>query len=229
MSGLGPHTLRLAHRGDHRHEAENTIPALVAAMDVPGCDGVEFDVHVSRDGVPVVLHDPTLERVQGVAAACAGLTAAELETHGVPSLEAAIAALPRRAYLDVELKVPIGRALVEVLAAGRGPDLGAAIVSSFEEEALRRLHGLVPGWPIWLNTVDLAADTIGRAVDLGCSGISVEWRAIDERSSARVRDAGLGLAAWTVTNRRTYSRLVSLGVDAVCVEGPALGPDTKRR
>ncbi|MFI5225916.1 MAG: glycerophosphodiester phosphodiesterase [Candidatus Limnocylindrales bacterium] len=215
-------TLRLAHRGDHGTHPENTIAALVAAMADPACDGVEFDVHLSRDGVPVVIHDATLDRVQGVLAAVADLTAAELERHDVPTLEAAIAAVPRRAFLDVELKVPIGRALIEVLAAGRGPDLSGAIVSSFEEDALRRVHGLTPTWPIWLNAADLAPATIRRALDLGCAGIAVQWRAIDERSTRRVRDAGLGLTAWTVTRRPTYDRLAGLGIDAVCVEGPAL-------
>jgi glycerophosphoryl diester phosphodiesterase len=222
MTTVERRTLRLAHRGDHRRQPENTIPALLAAMAVPGVDGVEFDVHLSRDGVPVLLHDPTLARVQGVPAVCADLTAAELEAHGIPSLEAALAALPRRAFLDIELKVPVGRTLVEILAAGRGPDLSAAVVSSFDGEALRRVHGLIPGWPTWLNVVELSAATIGRATALGCAGISAHWRAIDARTCRRVRDAGLALAAWTVTRRPTYERLTELGVDAICVEGPAL-------
>jgi glycerophosphoryl diester phosphodiesterase len=57
-------TLRLAHRGDHRHEPENTIAAFVAALAVSGCDGLEVDVRLSRDGVPVVIHDESLARVQ---------------------------------------------------------------------------------------------------------------------------------------------------------------------
>ena len=56
--------LRLAHRGDWRHAPENTIPALLAALQVPACGGLEFDVRLSADGVPVLLHDETLERVQ---------------------------------------------------------------------------------------------------------------------------------------------------------------------
>ena len=57
--------LRLAHRGDWRRAPENTIPALTAALEIAGCDGLEFDVRASADGVPVLLHDETLERVQG--------------------------------------------------------------------------------------------------------------------------------------------------------------------
>lgn len=56
----------IAHRGDTTRHPENTIPALEAAM-VAGAPCVEFDVQVTRDGVPVVLHDATLERTAGLA------------------------------------------------------------------------------------------------------------------------------------------------------------------
>ena len=218
----GPRTLRLAHRGDHRRHRENTIEALLAALDVPACDGLEVDVRLSRDGVPSVFHDPTLERVHGVAAATTDLTVAELDRLGIPTLEAVLAAIPRKAFLDIEFKVPIGRVALEVLAAGRGQDLGDAVVSSFDEEALRRFRGLAPGWPRWLNSHDLTPATIRRASLLECAGIAAEWRAIDQPSAIRVAEAGLALAAWTVTRRPTYARLVELGVVAIGVEGPAL-------
>ena len=89
----GP-TYRLAHRGDHRVELENSLAALVGALDVPGCDGVEFDVRAAADGVPVIVHDDSLARVQGRPEAVAQLTAAELEPLGVPRLEDLLAALP---------------------------------------------------------------------------------------------------------------------------------------
>jgi glycerophosphoryl diester phosphodiesterase len=215
-------TLRLAHRGDHRRLPENTIPAFLAALDAPACDGLEFDLRLSRDGVPIVLHDETLERLQHVPKEAADLRASELEMLGVPTLVDVLAAVPRRAFLDIELKVPFGRILLEVLAAGRGPDLANAVVSSFHDEALHRLRGLAPLWPLWLNTVDLSPATIRRAVLLECVGVSANWRAIDAAAAARVAEAGLELAAWTVGRRPTYARLVELGVVAICAEGPAL-------
>ena len=71
-------TLRLAHRGDHRRLPENSLAALVAGARAPMSDGVEFDVRVSADGVPVVIHDATLERTHGLATAVTESTAAEL-------------------------------------------------------------------------------------------------------------------------------------------------------
>lgn len=215
-------TLRLAHRGDWRVAPENSLRALRAALDVPGCDGLEFDVRTARDGVPVLCHDATLARVHGVDLRVDRLTAAELAGHGIATLEEVLAGLPRRAFLDVELKDDPGRGAFEVLVAGRGPGLERAVVSSFSRATLEELGGWAPAWPRWLNAEDLAPATIAAAVELGCRGLSVDWRAIDPAAMRRARAAGLEVAAWTVRRRPTRDRLERLGVVAVCAEGPAL-------
>ncbi len=215
-------SLRLAHRGDARRARENTIEALVAALEVDGCDGVEFDVRLAADGEPVLLHDDTLLRIQARPERVDELTAAELEPLGVPTLAATLDAIPHGAFLDVELKVDGGRRVVEVLAGGRGPALQNAVVSSFEPEALARVRALAPSWPCWLNADDASPATIDRALELGCLGVSVAWRALNEQSIARARDAGLTVAAWTVRRRATVARLTREGVVAICVEGVAL-------
>ncbi|HEY8439746.1 MAG TPA: glycerophosphodiester phosphodiesterase [Candidatus Limnocylindrales bacterium] len=214
--------LRLAHRGDWRRAPENTIPAFLAALAIPGCDGVELDVRLSRDGVAVCNHDETLKRVHGVDRRVDEVTADELETLGVPTLAAALEAIPRRAFLDVELKGDPGRAAFEALVAGRGPGLERAVVSSFEAGTLRRIAGWAPTWSCWLNAHDASPATIQRALDTGCRGVSVEWHALDGAAIRRARDAELDVAGWTVRRRPTSRRLAALGVIAICAEGAAL-------
>jgi glycerophosphoryl diester phosphodiesterase len=214
--------LRLAHRGDWRHAPENTIGALQAALAVPGCDGLEFDVRLSSDGVPVLLHDETLERVQGRKDRVDRVRARELEDLGVPSLSDALAAIPHAAFLDVELKGRHDRTVVEVLAAGRGPGLVNAVVSSFEIGTLERIGGLAPAWKRWLNARDLDPSTIQTAIDLGCVAVAVDFHAIDAGSVVAARRAGLDVAAFTVRRRTTFGRLQRQGVIAACVEAAAL-------
>jgi glycerophosphoryl diester phosphodiesterase len=197
--------LRLAHRGDWRVAPENTLEALLAAMSVPGCDGVEFDVRLSHDGVPVLLHDATLERV-----------------HGIPRLDEALAALPM-AWMDIELKGDgHGEATAAVLRAARGEQPATAVVSSFESATLVAMGDRLPGWARWLNAEDLAPATLSLAVGLGCRGVSVLWGAITPAALGRASDAGLEVAAWTVRRRATFDRLGRLGVVACCVEAAAL-------
>jgi glycerophosphoryl diester phosphodiesterase len=218
-------TLRLAHRGDWRAARENTIAAFEAALAVPACDGLEFDVRVSADGVPVVCHDETLAMVHGRPERIHAMTSSALFDLGVPTLEDVLMVAGRRPFLDVELKVDPGPVVVEVLAAGRGPELHDAVISSFDHASLVAMGRRAPTWPRWLNTRTLDEATVADALALGCRGVSVEWHALDARSVDWAREAGLEVAAWTVRRRATFDRLARLGVSAVCVEAAALdGP-----
>ncbi|MEA2619718.1 MAG: glycerophosphoryl diester phosphodiesterase, partial [Chloroflexota bacterium] len=105
-------TLRLAHRGDWRRAPENTLAAFQAALSIPACDGLEFDVRLSADGVPVIYHDATLERVHGRSEWVETLPASALGALGVPTLATVLATVGRRPFLDVELKVDAGPAAV---------------------------------------------------------------------------------------------------------------------
>ena len=215
--------LRLAHRGDWRRAPENSLEALIAAMAIPGCDGVEFDVRLSRDGVPVVLHDETLARVQRRPGHVGSMTAAELAAAGIPELGIVLRALPPAAFLDVELKGDDhGEATAAVLRAARGDAPERAVVSSFEGATLAAIADRLPGWTRWLNADDLSPDTLSLALGLGCRGVSVLWGAITAASMRQATAAGLEIAAWTVRRRATFERLGRLGVGAVCVEAAAL-------
>jgi glycerophosphoryl diester phosphodiesterase len=219
---MGARTLRLAHRGDWRHAPENTLAAFAAAVALPSCDGLELDVRQSADGIHVVSHDDTLRRTHGRPDRVDGLTAAALDALGVPRLADVLRAVGRHPFLDVELKGDSGPTIVEVLAAGRGPALSHAVVSSFDAVALERVGHLAPSWARWLNTHTLNAGDVDTAVHLGCRGVAVDWRALDRRSVAIAHAASLEVASYTVRRRPTFDRLARLGVVAVCVEGRAL-------
>jgi glycerophosphoryl diester phosphodiesterase len=220
--------LRLAHRGDWRDAPENSLDAILAALEVPGCDGLEFDLRSSLDGVPVLLHDADLARVQKVPAKCATLTAEELAGHGIPTFKDVLDAVDCDVFLDVELKERVDAA-IDLLELERGrvdddgrPALRSAVVSSFSTEVLAWLAAERPTWPRWLNAYDLAPATLDRAADLGCEVISAEWHAIDEASVAKARDAGIAVSAWTVRNSTDYDRLAAFGLRAICAEASAL-------
>jgi glycerophosphoryl diester phosphodiesterase len=215
-------TLRLAHRGDWRRGPENSLAAFAAALAIPACDGVEFDVHVSADGVPMAYHDATLARLHGRPDRIGAMRSEALVDLGLPTLDDVLRAVGRQPFVDVELKVDAGAAGVEILAACRGPGLHNSVVSSFDRKALEGVKHRAPTWPLWLNATDLTDATLSAAVELDCRGVSVEWHAIDAVAVARARAAGLEVAAWTVRRRSTFDRLAGLGVVAICVEGAAL-------
>jgi len=217
--------LLLAHRGDRRRVPENTLAAFATALAIPGIDGLELDVRASADGVAVVLHDASLARVQGRRLRASRLTEAELDGLGVPTLAEVLAACPRGAFLDVELKEDLGEVALAPLRAARGrPDgsVAGVVISSFDHAALATVRRLAPAWPCWLNTAWLSDRAIRAATALGCTGIAADWHRIDARRVDRVRAAGLDLAAWTVRDAVVRDRLAALGVVAACVEDAAL-------
>lgn len=214
--------VRLAHRGDWRSVPENSLAALIAGTQAARSDGLEFDVHLSADGTPVVIHDPSLRRVQGVDELVAGIETSVLTSYGVPTLAEVLAALPSTPFLDVELKVTPNATVARLLEAARGPRPADAVVSSYLPDALIAVTRRLPGWPRWLNSDWLDAGVVERARSLGCRGIAAQWRSISPASVRMVRDAGLDLAAFTVRREATVRRLERLGVGVVCVEGRPL-------
>lgn len=223
-----PEPLRLAHRGDWRVAPENSLAAMEAALAIPACNGLEFDVRATSDGVPILLHDPSLLRVQGVDAIPSALTAEECTHYGISSLGDVLRAVGCDPFLDVELKERVAAAIdVLELERGRVDDAGRAVlrdaaVSSFDAGILTWLAEERVAWPRWLNAVALTPSTIEVATRLGCAAVSVNWQAIDAQSMERARDAGLGVVAWTVRDPEHYRRIAELGAVAICAEDAAL-------
>lgn len=213
---------RLAHRGDWRVAPENSLLAFEAALSNPRCDGLEFDVRTSADGVPVVIHDPTLLRVQGRDVAVDALTAADLQAAGIPTLADVLAVVPSTAFLDIEFKSAPAPMAGEVIRAARGDGGERTVVSSFDPDVVRQFASEGWPWPRWGNAPVVLPEIIELAIQLGCQGLAVEWHALDATSVAAVRAAGLTLTAWTVRDRATFDRVEALGATAMCVEAEAL-------
>ncbi len=221
-SDSGRRTLMLAHRGDHRTAPENTLEAFQAALRVPGVDGVELDVRRCRDGTPVVIHDPSLLRVQRRSLVVREAAVDDLASAGIPTLDAVLRAIPAIRFVDVELKEDIAADVVSVLEASRGPELAAAVITSFEPAVLEAVRRLRPAWPRWLN-VDAFDDVTRRtALGLGCTGVSVEWHAMSRDACAAAAANGLVVAAWTIRTRDELAEALAWEPVAICLEGEAL-------
>lgn len=109
-------TLAFAHRGYHAQAVENSLAAIQAAYEA-GCDGVEFDVQLTRDGVPVLFHDDDLQRLAGKSQNLYDLAWPQLRQLGlaqngarctIPTLEAFLSRWCERPFY-LELKVPAAK------------------------------------------------------------------------------------------------------------------------
>ena len=200
--------------------SENTLAALAAAI-AAGCDGMELDVRLSRDGQAIVLHDASFLRPGRVAAPAAARSAAQLAAHGVPRLAEMLAAAPKSFLFDVEIKDGAAvEATIAVVEAARGQDAAGVVISSFDEDTLIDVGARRPDWRRWLISRDAAA--VERAAALGCTGVALAVAALDADVVAGAHDAGLSVMAWTVADAAMQERLIRMGVDVLCVQGEAV-------
>ncbi len=213
----------LAHRGVSPGQPENTLSAFQRAIEL-GADGVELDVRLSADGVPVVIHDDRLERTTNGQGRVGDLTAAELQRldagdgQGIPTLQEVIEVIGPEALLNAELKGKgSGSATLDVLTT-LDPDRWA--ISSFDWDVLRALRARSSEAVVW--PVSFVADeaVIRTAQELGADVISLHQAAIDSEVAARLEQHGLGMMAWTVNAPARAEELGRLGVVAICTDDP---------
>lgn len=234
----------IAHRGGRHGGPENTLPAFAAAVAL-GYRHLETDVHATADGVLVVSHDPTLERVAGHPGAIATLTAAEVAAvridgvTAVPRLEEVLEAFPT-AHLTVDLKADTAVAPMLRLLAARPALLERLCLGAFSDRriaAIRAAHGpaacTVAGPREVLRL--LVAARLGRRMRTPVADVVAvpeRWdgdgvdpdrgpRVADDRFLARANEAGLAVHVWTVNDPGRMTRLLDAGAAGLVTDETA--------
>lgn len=218
----------IAHRGASAEAPENTLAAFRRALAL-GVDGIELDVQVTRDGVPVVFHDASLRRLTGVTGPLAARTWRDLKklrVHGtetIPRLVDVLALVHGRALVQIELKR--GAQVAPVVRAIRRAQAGPwVILASFELTLLRQAGRLAPDIPrmIIAEGRDLKK-LLGAMAALGAVGLSLDHGALRHRSVVgQIHRHGGKVWCWTVNAAPLMRRLAARGVDAIITDNPAL-------
>jgi glycerophosphoryl diester phosphodiesterase len=235
----------VAHRGASSTRPENTIPSFEEAIRL-GAGIVEFDVRLSRDGVPVVIHDPAVDRTTDGTGLVHELSAAELssmnagteaEPTPVPTLAEVLRCASGRAAIAVEIKnipgepafEPTRELIVEAVHAElerQGFD-GAVLVISFNPSSIASSKLVAPDVPTGFLTTDLVPprEALAYAASAGHDMVLPGTRAsipagpsfVDE-----VHAAGLRVGTWTVDDPETVRMLLDRGFDAVASNDPEM-------
>ena len=229
----GTRPLVLGHRGAPRAAPENTLRAFRLAME-EGADGVELDVQPSADGVPVVLHDDTLDRTTDASGDVATLpwariAGARAAGEPVPRLEeVAEWAAESGAFLNVELK-RAGAEAASVDAIARAGLRGRTIFSSFLAESVAEVRRLDPAAACYLLSDGRASSALTAARQLRASGGCLAARRSTPAVLAECRRLGLPVIAWTVDRPPRIRGLLGDGVQGVITNLPALAVEVRRR
>jgi glycerophosphoryl diester phosphodiesterase len=228
--------LFIAHRGASADAPENTSAAFRRALAL-GVDGIELDVQVSRDGVPMVFHDTTLVRLTGRRGRIAQFTWRELQAfrvrgEAIPTLAEVLALTRDRCVVEVELKLgtPVAPVVESIRRARAG---NAVILASFERKLVAGARLLAPQLPRMLicegggrsqSTVRAQVDRLAAVLAaLGASGVSLHHEKIPSAEFiAALKCRGFCVWCWTVNQPRAMLRLARWGADAILSDDPAL-------
>jgi len=229
----------IGHRGAMAHAPENTGASLRQAA-ARGARWVEFDVRLTADGVPVVIHDPTLERTtdgtgrvasktyDAIAALDAGAWfAPRFAGERVPTLAATFALLAELGLgANIEIKPTRGRQrdIVETVLAvlrARWPDhLPPPLLSSFDRKVLAALRDAGSPWPAGYLAKRLPQRWRAQVARLGADTVHVNHKALTEAAAAAVKATGRPLLAYTVDDPARARTLFGWGVDTVFSNAP---------
>ncbi|MGD2135963.1 MAG: glycerophosphodiester phosphodiesterase [Gemmatimonadales bacterium] len=216
-------TLVIAHRGASADEVENSIAAFRLALD-QGADGIELDVYVTLDGVPVVHHDPEIGSLpiwRMTADAVTGSTLANGEA--VPTLAQALAAIGPESEVFVEVKeLPSANDAHLFAALDTAPSPERCRVHSFDHRIVHRLKDQRPELACGILSASYPVHPLRPLQDATAGVLWQQESLIDEGLIRMAHDSGYRVYAWTVDHPDRIRTLVSLGVDAVCTNRPAV-------
>lgn len=230
----------VGHRGAAAVEPENTLRSFRRAI-ADGAELLECDVHLSRDGVPVIMHDQSIDRTASDwsplrEGALADLTRSELddvvldEGERIPSLsdlldlldEAGDDAVP--VYVEVKAVAAaeeVARLLVQRYGDRPGSFLHSPVtVISFHPEALAAVHSAAPGIPFAYIVNEVHPSTLETVKSLHAQGLSIRLAKATAEHVAAAHEAGVAVNVWTANTDEQLRKAVEIGVDTITTDDP---------
>jgi glycerophosphoryl diester phosphodiesterase len=239
----------IAHRGASGDYPENTLPAFTAAHSM-GASYFEFDLHLTRDGEIVVIHDDDLRRVAAHPGIISDITIAELASadagHNfirdggfpfrgqgirVPSLAEVFAAFPHQRFI-LEIK-QISSQLVPAMlqVIDRAKMRRRVLIASEHQAPIDEVRALAPGIPTNLPTPEVGRFMMSLApgapsYDPRGEALQIppehdSWKLVCAESVAAAHRLGLEMHVWTVNDAAAMRAILALGVDGILTDYPA--------
>jgi glycerophosphoryl diester phosphodiesterase len=231
--------LVIAHRGDSKAAPENTLPAFESAVKV-GVDFIELDYHHSADGVPVVLHDATLDRTTtavklwgGEKIPVASRTAAELTGLDagawfgpkfagtkLPTLDESLDTILAGGFCMVERKAGDAATLVKMLREKKALD--RVVVQAFDWKFIADCHRIEPKLVLGgLGSKEFSAEKLDEIAKAGARIVGWKGEDLREADVAAIHTRGLRVWTFTIDDPALAQKLLSWGVDGLISNVPA--------
>lgn len=232
----------VAHRGASREAPENTLAAFRRGIELKA-DLLECDVYLSSDGVPVLLHDGTLDRTTNGTGSITSLTLEQIKKldagswkgaafagEPVPTLEELLELAKGKAQVLIEIKQAGQATVAATIAAIRKTGMSNnVVIQSFNPESVKFAAQLAPDIPRALllgdpgirNAAAAGAVIVKQVLESGANAASINYGAITPDLVRYLHSRGIAVFVWTVDDRYTLQRMIVAGVDGIITNDPA--------
>ena len=213
--------LIIGHRGASAVAPENSIAAFEAAI-AAGADGIEFDVRLSRDGVPVIIHDDTLQRTHGLRGRVMDSSADELGSVGVPSLRDLFELMSQNdliLYLEIKgSSAALAERCCELVSEFSYED--RVIVECFDLNVIKNIRTLKTA-ALFGSRIYTDQRVIDRTLEARASVLALHHRLAKSTLVEKAKLAGLRVVVWTVDDPAWIARAQAMGIEALITNDPA--------
>lgn len=220
--------LKIGHRGACGHAPENTLLSMQKALDF-GVDGIEFDIQLSKDGEPMVIHDDTLERTTNGKGAVSDYTYKELQKFDagkgekIPHLRDIFELVNKRCQLFIETKAEnaegaVAQLITEYVQKGWGYEQIEVI--SFNHPQLVRIRNLNPRIRTGATLIGIPITLAAIAEEAGCISINPGIQYVNEAIVSDAHRRGLKVYCWTANSPRHIAKAKHLKIDGIFSDYP---------
>jgi glycerophosphoryl diester phosphodiesterase len=237
-------TLIYGHRGAKGEAPENTLASFQRCLE-HGVDRCELDLHLSRDGELMVIHDPTLKRTTGLRGKVVEHAAAELERYDarkggpgwvrpcpIPRLQTLFEQCDFK-HWQLEVKsasrVRAARTVLAIAELAERHGLQDRItITSSSRQVLKAARELTPHLQLGLVAEYAWLDPLKVAAHYQCHLLALNWTLCTPERLLKAQKQGLHVSVWTVNEPALMRRLTDFGVDSIISDFPGLAVQTLR-
>ncbi len=241
----------ISHRGANLVAPQNTIEAFKKSMEI-GCDGFETDIHLTKDGIPVVCHNFTIDETSDGVGAIKDMTLEELRSYDfgkyrgpefegtkIPTLDEFLSLSEemgdKMKVLDIELKSEhFGEAGTELAqktidAVKEHGLFDKLLISSFDPAILVVCKKIDKNCKTGLLYapdksigIKIAVRPISFAREIGADALHPFHICVTKRYVEKAHNAGIQVNPWTINKESTAKRLIAAGVDGIITDSPGM-------
>jgi glycerophosphoryl diester phosphodiesterase len=227
----------IGHRGAAGEAPENTLASFQLAL-TQGADGIELDIHLTKDGEIVVCHDPTIDRTTNGSGYIVGMEADDIKRfdaggwfsqqyagESIPTLTEVFDLVPDDIMINIEIKYAYqGQLETQLLNFLRKRNrLEHVVISSFDHKCMQRIKKAEPAVKVGLLYVANLFDHAGYASQLGVDIYSIHphYQLIENDDVLNAKAAGLRTFPFTINLEEDFRKMIEYGVTGIITDFPA--------